>query len=46
MVVRLVIPGESETILSLNGAAGVRANAALLADVDGLFGRSVTELSI
>jgi DNA polymerase-3 subunit alpha len=46
VVVRLVIPGESETILSLNGAAGVRANAALLADVDGLFGRSVTELSI
>jgi len=46
VVVRLVIPGESETILSLNGAAGVRPNAQLLADVDGLFGRSVTELSI
>ena len=46
VVVRLVIPGESETILSLNGVQGVRANAALLADVDGLFGRCVTELSI
>jgi len=46
VVVRLVIPGESETMLSLNGAPGVRANAALLADVDGLFGRCVTELSL
>jgi DNA polymerase-3 subunit alpha len=46
VVVRLVIPGESETVLSLNGVAGVRANAALLADLDGLFGRCVTELSI
>jgi len=46
VVVRLVIPGESETILSLNSAPGVRANAALLADIDGLFGRCVTELSI
>jgi DNA polymerase-3 subunit alpha len=46
IVVRLVIPGESETILSLNGVSGVRASAALLADVDGLFGRCVTELSI
>jgi len=46
VVIRLVIPGESETILSLKGVPGVRANAALLADVDGLFGRRVTELSI
>jgi len=46
VVVRLVIPGESETLLSLNGVPGVRANAALLADIDGLFGRCVTELSI
>jgi hypothetical protein len=46
VVVRLVIPGESETILSLNAVPGVRATAALLADVDGLFGRNVTELSI
>jgi len=46
VVVRLVIPGESETLLSPSRAPGVRANAALLADVDGLFGRCVTELSI
>ncbi len=46
VVVRLVVPGESETLLSLNGAPAVRANAALLADVDGLFGRCVTELSL
>jgi DNA polymerase-3 subunit alpha len=46
VMVRLVIPGESETLLALNGTSGVRAHATLLADVDGLFGRRVTELSI
>jgi DNA polymerase-3 subunit alpha len=46
VVVKLVIPGESETLLTLNGAPGVRANAALLADLDGLFGRRVSELSV
>jgi DNA polymerase-3 subunit alpha len=45
VIVRLLIPGESETLMTLNGAPGVRASAALLADIDGLFGRRVTELS-
>jgi DNA polymerase-3 subunit alpha len=45
VVVRLLIPGESETLMTLNGAPGVRASASLLADIDGLFGRRVTELS-
>jgi DNA polymerase-3 subunit alpha len=45
-VVGVVIPGESETRLSLSGVSGVRANATLLAELDGLFGRRVTELSL
>jgi DNA polymerase-3 subunit alpha len=46
VVVRLVIPGESETLVSMNGVAGVRATASLLADIDGLFAKRVTELSL
>jgi hypothetical protein len=46
LLVRLVIPGESETLLSMSDVPGVRPNAALLADLDGLFGHQVTELSI
>ena len=46
VVLRLIIAGESETLLGLDGASRVRAHAALLADVDGLFGRCVTELSL
>ncbi len=45
VIIRLLIPGESETLMTLNGAPGVRASAALLKDIDGLFGRRVTELS-
>jgi DNA polymerase-3 subunit alpha len=46
VVVSVVIPGESETLLSLGDVSGVRASAALLAELDGLFGKRVTELSI
>jgi hypothetical protein len=46
VVVGVVIPGESETLLSLGDVSGVRANAALLAEIDGLFGKRVTELTI
>jgi DNA polymerase-3 subunit alpha len=46
VVVRVVIPGESETLLSLGDVSGVRASAALLAELDGLFGKRVTELTI
>jgi len=45
VIVRILIPGESETLMSLNGAPGVRASAALLKDIDGLFGRRVTHLT-
>ncbi|HKE12175.1 MAG TPA: hypothetical protein VKE73_11445, partial [Myxococcota bacterium] len=40
----LLIPGESETVLSFG--SGVRPCEALLGDLDGLFGRRVTELCV
>jgi len=46
VIVRLLLPGDSETLMTLNGAPGVRASDSLLKDIDGLFGRRVTELSI
>ncbi|MDH3519047.1 MAG: DNA polymerase III subunit alpha [Myxococcales bacterium] len=42
----LVIPDESETILSISAVRGVRPDATLRRDVDDLFGRAVTELAI
>jgi len=45
VALHLVIPGESETVLALSSLKGVRPNAALRQEVDGLFGRCVTELS-
>jgi DNA polymerase-3 subunit alpha len=45
VALHLVIPGESETVLALSSLKGVRPNTALRQEVDGLFGRSVTELS-
>jgi hypothetical protein len=44
--VHLVIPGESETVLSLPDARGVEANDTLVGEVDALFGRPVAELSL
>ena len=46
MVVHLLIPGESETLLALGGARGVDAGPGLLREVDALFGRPVSELSL
>jgi DNA polymerase III subunit alpha len=46
VTLHLVIPDESETILSVSAVRGVRPDATLRRDVDDLFGRSVTELSI
>jgi DNA polymerase-3 subunit alpha len=45
VALHLVIPGESETIVSLSGSRGVRPHESLCRDVDALFGRVVTELS-
>ena len=45
VALHLVIPGESETVVALPGARGVRPDRALLDDVDGLFGRQVTKLA-
>jgi DNA polymerase-3 subunit alpha len=46
VVLHLVIPGESETLLSLPAIGGVRAGARLLEDLSGLFGRDVAELGL
>lgn len=44
VVVHLVIPGETETLVGLPDAQGVDATEALLHDIDGLFGRPVSDL--
>ncbi len=46
VVLHLVIPGESETLLALPAASGVRAGTRLLQDLAGLFGRDVAELAV
>jgi DNA polymerase-3 subunit alpha len=46
VTVHLTIPGESETVLALADPGGVRPVPDLLRDVDALFGRPVTELSL
>ncbi len=46
VVVHVLIPGESETTLSVGAVRGVRATPDMCRDVDALFGRKVTELSI
>ncbi len=45
VVVHLLIPGESETTLSVGAVRGVRATPDMCRDVDALFGRKVTELT-
>jgi DNA polymerase-3 subunit alpha len=40
----VVIPGQSETIVSLSGVGGVRPGERLRQEVEALFGRCVTEL--
>jgi DNA polymerase-3 subunit alpha len=45
VVLHLVIPGESETLLALPTIGGVRAGAPLLQDLTGLFGRDIAELA-
>src|SRR5262249_35023304 len=46
VVLHLVIPGESETLLALPSVGGVRAGPRLLAEIAGLFGRDVAELAV
>jgi DNA polymerase-3 subunit alpha len=46
VVLHLRIPGESETVLALDPARGVDATPGLLRQIDGLFGRPVTELHL
>jgi len=46
VVLHMTIPGESETLLALSDARGVRPTEELMAALDGLFGRPVTELTV
>jgi DNA polymerase-3 subunit alpha len=46
VTLHVVIPDESETIMSVSAVRGVRPDAALRRDLDALFGRAVTELSV
>ena len=46
VLLHLLIPGESETIMALLGERGVEPSDELLLAVDGLFGRSVAELDL
>jgi DNA polymerase-3 subunit alpha len=46
VTLHVVIPDESETVISVSSIRGVRPDAALRQDVDALFGRSVTELAL
>ena len=46
VVLHMTIPGESETLLAVPEARAVSPTDALLAAVDGLFGRPVTELAL
>jgi DNA polymerase-3 subunit alpha len=45
VLVHVVIPGESETVLALPDVSGVNASIELCRAVDGLFGRPVAELT-
>jgi DNA polymerase-3 subunit alpha len=46
VTLHVVIPEESETVVSIAAVRGVRPDPTLRRDVDALFGRSVTELSL
>ena len=46
VVIEVLIPGESETTVSVGAVRGVRASPEMCRDVDALFGHNVTELSL
>jgi DNA polymerase-3 subunit alpha len=46
VVIYILIPGESETTVSVGAVRGVRATPEMCRDVDALFGHKVTELSL
>ena len=46
VTLHVVIPDESETVLQISAVRGVRPDPALRRDVDELFGRAVTELTL
>ena len=46
MLLHLLIPGESETIMSVAGGRGVEPSDELILAVNGLFGRPVAEVDL
>jgi hypothetical protein len=46
LMIHLMIPGESETIVSLPEGRGVEPSDELIRSVNGLFGRPVAELTL
>ena len=46
VTLHVVIPEESETVVAVSSVRGVRPDPTLRRDVDALFGRNVTELSL
>jgi len=46
VTLHVVIPDQSETIMSVNGVSGIRPDDALIADLDALFGRAVSQVSV
>jgi DNA polymerase-3 subunit alpha len=46
VLLHLLIPGESETVMALPGGRGVEPSDELLLEVNGLFGRPVAELDL
>jgi len=46
VVMHMTIPGESETVLALPEARAVSPTEALVEQLDALFGRPVTELTV
>ena len=46
VMLHITIPGESETVLTVNGIRGVAPSETLQKDVNGLFGRPVAERAL
>ena len=46
VTLHVVIPDESETVMAVHGVRGIRPDEALIGDLDALFGRAVSGLSL
>ena len=46
VLLHILIPGESETVMALPGGRGVEPNEELIQALDGLFGHPVAEVDL